>query len=336
MHSLLRNCITNLIIVFLGNVSLVILVILMNILAIVSLELYNLRQYYLREVSKINQPKSNFGYFFTPNVDEKENFFFTNGLGHIHSDPDFMIDRDEYFDYLVMYVVNGKLHVQQYNQSFSLMSGDMVLMSLFDKHKYYSDRNSPCDVLWIHFNGKDCHHLISFMNNYNKLPIILNSCHAVFDIIKRCFTLAKSKESGTNLYMSLFLYELIIEILYCLYLKNPIEIRTVKDVKLIKCIDEYIDENSHRPITLKMLSNHIQMSPYHFAHLFKQATDKSPIQYATEKKIEKSKYLLLYTSKSISTIANELGFADQSHFSRIFKTRMGVSPSTFRQKYPSL
>lgn len=50
-----------------------------------------------------------------------------------------------------------------------------------------------------------------------------------------------------------------------------------------------------------------------------------------EKRLESSMTLLRGTEKSISAIVLECGFVDMSHCSKLFKSKFGVTPSTFRK-----
>jgi len=51
------------------------------------------------------------------------------------------------------------------------------------------------------------------------------------------------------------------------------------------------------------------------------------------KLVDKAKNILLGTTKSVSEIAYELGFEHPSHFTKIFKTKAGVSPLHFRKQF---
>jgi len=282
----------------------------------------------------MNRPKKSSGFLLDNNTYIKGNFFYSNAVGWIHSEPNFLYDRDNFFDYLIMYTISGKLHIEQYSKVYTLNPGQAILLNLFDKHKYYSDSKDPCEVLWIHFGGNECEKFISLINNNTILPIIISSNLNIYNNIKTSLYLAEKKEAGLALYMSLNIYELLIEILN--YTSNIISKsnQLKAELKLVQSVDDYIKHNSDKPITLKMLSDNVKFSQYHFSRLFKQITGKSPMQYVTGIKIEKSKYLLLYTNNKINSIARELGFSDQSHFSRSFKMREGLSPSEFRNRYP--
>ena len=71
------------------------------------------------------------------------------------------------------------------------------------------------------------------------------------------------------------------------------------------------------------------MSKYHFCHLFKRSTGLSPHQYVKRVRVQRARQLLAEHRLSLVEIANELGFSDQSHFTRTFHTVVGVTPSQY-------
>jgi AraC family transcriptional regulator len=93
---------------------------------------------------------------------------------------------------------------------------------------------------------------------------------------------------------------------------------------------EYIEANLGRDIHLNELAEAAGLSPFHFAKLFKQSTGASPHQYVLQRRLERAKELLRRPAKSLSEISLETGFADQSHFTNVFRRFIGATPSKFR------
>jgi len=74
----------------------------------------------------------------------------------------------------------------------------------------------------------------------------------------------------------------------------------------------------------------LHLSPNYFGDLVKKETGKSAQEYIQNKLIEVAKERVFDPSKSLSEIAYELGFKYPQHFTRLFKQRVGHSPSEFR------
>ncbi|HEY9007238.1 helix-turn-helix domain-containing protein [Ohtaekwangia sp.] len=81
---------------------------------------------------------------------------------------------------------------------------------------------------------------------------------------------------------------------------------------------------------VKYFAGQLHLSPNYLSDLLKRYTGKTTQEHIHLQVVEKAKSLLWSSDKSISEIAYELGFEHPSHFTKIFKTKMGVSPKEFR------
>ncbi len=74
----------------------------------------------------------------------------------------------------------------------------------------------------------------------------------------------------------------------------------------------------------------VNLSPYHFARLFRATFGCAPYQYVQEQRLIRARNLLRQPGHKITAIALACGFNDSSQFSRAFKARFGVTPSGYR------
>ncbi|HYG41405.1 MAG TPA: helix-turn-helix transcriptional regulator, partial [Bordetella sp.] len=72
------------------------------------------------------------------------------------------------------------------------------------------------------------------------------------------------------------------------------------------------------------------MSRYQFIRAFRHATGMTPHAYQLDLRIVQARRLLR-DGHSLSRIAHDLGFADQSHFQRAFKQRVAATPGMYRR-----
>lgn len=98
----------------------------------------------------------------------------------------------------------------------------------------------------------------------------------------------------------------------------------------LQIVINYINDYLNRDLHLAELANLVQMSPYYFSRLFKQSTGVTPHQYVTQCRIEKAKQLLKKPDLSITYISQQVGFHDQSHFSKTFGKIVGLTPKKYR------
>jgi AraC-like DNA-binding protein len=85
-------------------------------------------------------------------------------------------------------------------------------------------------------------------------------------------------------------------------------------------------------LSIADLSSACRLSCSHFSQAFRQTVGCPPHQWLLTQRVERSKQLLLNTDQPLSEIALVTGFADQSHFTRVFSKRVKVSPGVWRRE----
>ncbi|AUP81131.1 AraC family transcriptional regulator [Flavivirga eckloniae] len=96
---------------------------------------------------------------------------------------------------------------------------------------------------------------------------------------------------------------------------------------------DYIEKNLDKELSLDLLSQKANYSPFHFHRLFKLITRETINIYINRKRVEKiASILLVGTQEPINQLAYRYGFSSGSSFTRAFKNFYGVSPSKFTSK----
>ena len=95
--------------------------------------------------------------------------------------------------------------------------------------------------------------------------------------------------------------------------------------KLVRAV-EYIQDQLSADLTVSGIAQAVGMSPYYFTRLFKESTGQPPHQYVVEARVRKAKELLTTGQFTISEVAHQVGFVDQSHLTRHFKRIFGLPP----------
>jgi AraC-like DNA-binding protein len=113
------------------------------------------------------------------------------------------------------------------------------------------------------------------------------------------------------------------------YSAEPIKMyRGGKEHQAIKICLDFIQEHFQEPISLSALSQLTNLSPYYLLRSFKKATGLPPHLYQQLLRIKIATELLLSGDSPVN-VAADLGYTDQSHFSRQFKQITGVTPGNF-------
>lgn len=96
----------------------------------------------------------------------------------------------------------------------------------------------------------------------------------------------------------------------------------------IKILADKIVSHPEQELSIETLAADVFVSKYYFIRKFKSSVGMTPHQFCIQNRIRKSQELL-DGEKTISRIAAEMGFYDQSHFDKAFQRIVGISPSEY-------
>jgi AraC family transcriptional regulator len=100
----------------------------------------------------------------------------------------------------------------------------------------------------------------------------------------------------------------------------------------VHLVQEFIEEYLATDVTLADLAALTGTSVAHFKKHFKDATGLPPHQYLIRQRVEKAKTLLSTPELTVAEVSHRVGFFDQSHFIRHFKSLFGVTPKEYRNE----
>lgn len=108
-------------------------------------------------------------------------------------------------------------------------------------------------------------------------------------------------------------------------------VKKAEENPIIKKVCAYVDENLSSDISLETAADFAGVSSFYLSKLFKEEKGETFINYVSDKRLEKSRQLLSETNLSIKEITAKVGYNDQNYFSRIFKSKYGLSPKEYRK-----
>jgi two-component system response regulator YesN len=103
--------------------------------------------------------------------------------------------------------------------------------------------------------------------------------------------------------------------------------------KLISTTYYHVLNNIDKKISLEIISKLVYVNKSYLSYIFKQETRKSFVDFLTEVKMDRAKILLMDKKNKIYQISNQIGYSDSEYFSKVFKSKVGVSPSEYRRQY---
>ncbi|AJY73914.1 helix-turn-helix domain-containing protein [Paenibacillus beijingensis] len=105
---------------------------------------------------------------------------------------------------------------------------------------------------------------------------------------------------------------------------------------LVRKSIQYMKENVEEDISREDVAAHVRLNPTYLSRLFKKETGNNLIDYLIEIKMDRAKLLLDSTDMTVSAIAQQVGYCNFSHFTRMFKKHCGVNPQQYRKQYARL
>ena len=242
-------------------------------------------------------------------------------------------------------ITNGKMKYKINNEEFVLKEGDAIFCNSGLMHSGSMIENQNCDYIATTFDPKV---IYGFENSiiYTKYvkPIIQDFYfpYIIFDsseewhsevisIIKELIAASERKAEEKELEISICLqqfWKLIFK--HRKNIPQP-DVESNVDFERLRSIITYIELNYENRITLDDIASTINLCKEECCRLFKRCMNTSIFDYIIQFRIEKSAKLLKETDRSVTEIAQSVGFNDANHFAKLFRREKGVSPSQFRK-----
>ena len=165
------------------------------------------------------------------------------------------------------------------------------------------------------------------MNKVGRLTLpdkaLINEFEALFEQIES--TYREERRSSEELAINL-LERLLIR---C-FQETPENRVTPVDTRIEEAC-QYLSRNLSEEVNVEEVARHVCLSPSRLAHLFREQMGVNIVRWREDQRMILAKLLLQSTRTPIAKIASHVGYDDQMYFSRVFRKRVGTSPSEFRR-----
>jgi AraC-like DNA-binding protein len=105
-----------------------------------------------------------------------------------------------------------------------------------------------------------------------------------------------------------------------------------RNASLLKAFEALVRKHFMARKTVKEYADLLNVTPKYLSEALKNESGKTAQQIIQETLMLEARSLLLQTELSIAEISHRLGFADPSHFARVFKSKIGQTPTAFLKK----
>ncbi|MBP1976610.1 AraC family transcriptional regulator [Cohnella thailandensis] len=100
----------------------------------------------------------------------------------------------------------------------------------------------------------------------------------------------------------------------------------------VQGVISYLEEHYREELTLDRIADALHLTKPYLSNLFKKVTGTTVFKYLYNRRINQAKILFRFEPhRSVSSVSKEVGFSHLAHFSRLFKTTVGMSPQQYRQ-----
>ncbi len=232
----------------------------------------------------------------------------------------------------LIYICSGTGTIKINNRKYSLKKGMLLYICPGEPHSIEIDTKFPSHFLTVHFSYTN----VNFNDGKWKIEketprlvrystLELNDPYQVEELFQKLVDCWIQKLPSYEFTAKIMLQQLLLLTSNSL---NTTSRNFATSLKVEKII-QYMHGNVSGKITVPELSALVSMTPAYMSRTFKDATGYTIIEYFNKLKIDKSKELLIEGNRKVKEVAQELGFADEFYFSRMFKRLEGITPSEF-------
>jgi AraC-like DNA-binding protein len=251
-----------------------------------------------------------------------------DSTGEFQDMPEHFMARSNPINYLVIWVLGGRGFARTEGQRWTAKAGDLLVFRPDVAHEYGADPVQPWHILWVHYSGRLAPLVTDAMREHGGSCVRLGLDDRLAERWRELVMSHGSSRPGMTLQADADLHALLGRVVAVLRQRAGFDGKEAAfDLHKVQL---YIHEHLDQPITLAMLARLVNLSPTHFARVFRKHQGVAPIDYVIQKRMMLAASLLADTSLPLKHICVRVGYGDPFYFSRLFKKVTGLSPMAFR------
>lgn len=264
------------------------------------------------------------------------------------------------YEHQFIFCCSGKANAIIEDRKYEMTPGTLLLIRPGIPHYFWKDEESPGEQYWVHFDfvyRKDKNSLDELIesNSIISSEEVLPQPDLIIEetIFENGFTFPEflkiehfdqAKELFQKIISCYELHEKMWQLECKIYLlqifniiinqQNTTGISNMENTEqeIIRTVTQYLYKNSFRKFYLNELCNVVGLSEDYIGRIFKKQVGMTIIQFVSQLRLQKAKYLLSETDLTIENISEIVGYSDVFYFSKVMKKEEGISPLNWRKK----
>lgn len=253
----------------------------------------------------------------------------------------------------IVFAISDNLKVQFEDRIVPLPKHTLLLLDSMKLHYIFSEEGSGiCDRYVLYFSSSyiswlstpEVNLMECFLLHRDETCVLLtvpdNQLEGVLHLLHQMESTASLLEKepvkyGTDLHLKLLLGQFLLITNQLYYNQHSVPRAPLyrEHAALVSEISEYIRKNYAEDLNGPQLARQFSISRTTLYHIFDEVFGMTINDYITEFRITKAKDLLINSSYSVELISDMTGYSTISSFSRLFKSRTGISPLQYRKNH---
>jgi AraC-like DNA-binding protein len=276
--------------------------------------------------------------FFSTNVERARRFYLDlspsarealtvvcGGLEHCTAS--YTVRRDTFPFYSIEYVIRGRGALNLRGHSYDLLPGQVFSYGPGVPHTISSDSSEPLVKFFIDFTGAGARRLLDSCRLAPSCISRVGPAHSLQPLFDEIINAGLQARRGSAV--------LCRKLLECLALRIeaarvPLAGPETLAFTTYQQARQKMEQDFLRFQTLEQIARECQIDCAYLCRLFRRYDQQTPYQYLLRLKMNHAAARLQEPGTLVKQVAEETGFADPFHFSRVFTARFGLSPSAFR------
>lgn len=235
--------------------------------------------------------------------------------------------------FCISIIREGKIQIKFHQKDMQyLENNQIVIYNPNEVHETSSLYKKNLDYYTLHVNSQWCKKIqenyIGEQNSFVYIEKNVIDEPYLYDKLLKLFediTLNKNQKSYSKIAET-------IESILKKYSQNNIDKINKQEQILIKEVEKYILKNINNKISLEDISLEVKYDQSYITRIFKQKFGLTPHAFIINKRVENARNELLNDKNiSLAQLSSEVGFYDQSHFTKVFKRVFAMSPHNYRK-----